>query len=436
MKLRVFLEQGAAWPILGHILSVLAQFALLKAVAVFWGTERFGQFSLVLAVAAAVNILFFGPFTEWALRDYQRAKEDGAIYEYFHVLNVNIIFGIALIFILASLFSILVVFVPIDWIGMKWYMIPISSMLGIAISLNNLIYSLLTAAKFPGLSAALTTADSLLRIIAILLVWWFGYGSIVEIVCALFVTQIIMLLTGCSRLFFVHKEERLSAHNKSREVIAEYRSSMFVYAWPFLVWGVFGYSASMGDKWVLANYVSTSELGVYSAMALVSIGMSNAISLAVNKGVIPVIFRISGTGSEEYRSRRASMLVNLLVLMLGCLFSVLILLSYFYPNEIITILTSDDFTSHSHYLWMLMIAAAAFNLSQSLIVHGLLERTPAIYLPSKLVHGSVILAALIYLVPIFGIGGAVYALLFGNIMQLLMVCFVNKKLLRSSALLI
>ena len=194
------------------------------------------------------------------------------------------------------------------------------------------------------------------------------------------------------------------------------------------MWGIFGYFSNMGDKWVIASNVSSADLGTYSAMALITVGVANTITAALNKGVLPIIFRESGHGASKVRSKRALAIVNKSLFTLSVMFFVMTLCTYFIPEKIISIFTSSSFTSHANLLWMLMVAAALFNLSQFLITRGLIYGVPAIYLPSKIIHGIVVIIGLFILVPIFGVEGAVLALFVGNLIQALMVLRVNSRI--------
>ena len=98
---------------------------------------------------------------------------------------------------------------------------------------------------------------------------------------------------------------------------------------------------------------------------------------------------------------------------------------YYWPAQILSILTSDQYVQYGELLWLMMLAAAAFNLSQTFSTSGLIDKTPNIYLVPKIGHGAVIICLLLILVPQFDVYGAVLAVLLGNFLQLLAVLFVN-----------
>lgn len=431
MKFDSSINFGVAWPVIGHLVSVLGQFGLLKILAVVGGNSLFGQFALILALVTFANMLFFGPFTQWAIRDYQQAKEEGNLTCFFYAVYKNICFAtVILIFIVGSI-SLISELIFETNLGIDWRLMLLGAIFGMGVSLNDLIFSLLNISKHPGLSALLTALDSMIKLLVVTVTWAAGMLSLTNVVSGLILSQIVLIVVGyfCLRARVV--QSAISMIKNDKVVVAKIQGDMLHYAWPFLIWGIFGYFAGMGDKWVLANYVGTSELGVYSAMALATLGLSSAITTAVNKGVVPVVFRLAGSGEQQHRAEKAAHLVNFLVILLSALFGLLILLCFLFPAQIITFFASSDFTSHKELLWLLMAAAAAINIAQTLITHGLINRSPAIYLPSKVLHGLFILIGLFIFVPLVGLSGAVYVILAGNLFQLFVVILANRKIVIS-----
>ena len=422
------LDYSAAWPVFGHLIGVLGQFGLYKMVAQFWGADIFGKFALVLAIVVAVNMLFFGPFTQWSIRDYQGAKENQQLHEFFHTVRKNSILASLVLIVLAIISSFLLDSHLAISTTIGAGLIILGTILGIGVAINNMIFSVLNVAKFPELSASLTAIDSISKLLAVIVIWIAGYRTLNSVVVALLFTQILMM--GIGYLYIKSRIAQANLWNTDVNVaiVGKYHSDMLHYAWPFLIWGIFGYLASMGDRWVVASHVSAFELGVYSAMVLASIGLSNAITTAINKGVVPVVFRVAGSGLLVERKNQASKLVTSITIGLVVLFLLLITLSFYFPEYIIALLASSEFTTHKDLFWLLMLAAAALNIAQFLITHGLINKSPAIYLPSKIIHGAIIVLGLVMAVPTFGLKGAVYVLLVGNVLQLIMVYFVNKRL--------
>lgn len=427
MKLKSISDISFAWPMLGHLISVLGQFGLMKIVAMLGGKSLFGQFALVLALVAAANMLIFGPFTQWAMRDFQDAKENGKLKDYFYTVYKNCALAGVIFFVLVLIFYVSLTAVFAIDLGIGWNLLILGAILGVGVALNDLIFSLLNVARYPGLSALLTSLDSLLKLVVVGIISIYAEFTLESIVIGLIVTQLVIIVSGYSIMRVRIAQSKIFEIEKTSETASELQKNMFSYTWPFLIWAFFGYLATMGDKWVLANNVTSAELGVYSAMALASLGLANAITTAVNKGVIPVVFRVAGSGQLDSRKQKASYIVNMLVMVLSVFFTMLIILSLIFPDYIITFFASSEFTSHKEYLWLLMTAAAAVNIAQCLITHGLIGRSPVIYLPSKIFHGVVVLLGLLWFVPKMGLPGAIYVILAGNILQLLMILAVNRK---------
>lgn len=419
-------EQGTHWAVLGYCATVAGQLTLMKLMALLWGPTVFGQFAIVMAVVTAVTIVFFGPLGQWAVRDYQVAREESSTREYAWVVFRTTVIASRGVLAMALVAALLMKAFDLHLGGIGLTLLFLAAGLGALTALHDLVTSLLNAAGTTRTATIYIAASQIARIASVFAAFLAGLG-LDEAVIVMVATQAVLLIFAW-RTLNVGLSSRLipSLEGVDLIVVGSMKETMWKYSAPFYVWGVFGYFAAMGDRWILGEFVDTSDLGKYAAMSFASVAIINGIFAAVSKALVPIIFRLSGRGNDEARVDQASRLMFRFVVLLGALCGVLILLSYAFPGLILRVLASSDFLGHEQSLWILTAAAVFFNLSQLLIMRGLIRRSPSIYLPAKLAHGITTTLSLLLLVPERGIAGAIYAVLIGNAVHFLAVLIANR----------
>ena len=421
--LTCLIQKGGLWLFFGHGFTLLGQFALIKYIAAFGSKAIFGQFAITMLVVAGFATLFFGPLIQWVLRHYQEFFEHNREQEYYLVVFYVLLAFFALLLLLSF------VVVPVSYledygIGKSAQILTVC--LAFLVCVNELISSIFNASGHIRYAAVFFMAGTWSRVAGAAIVLGFLSGSYELMLVSISVLQLTLALL---QLFFLLRIRKgvisLRLENKAR--IAVHFRRMKSYLWPFLIWSIPGYAALMGDRWILTSYLDVEALAEYAAMAFVTIGVSNALGVAFNKAAGPIIFRVSGGGANNQRRSEAKGIINNLTLVLAAGYVAVTVFYYLWPNFFITMFTSSGYVKYAQYLWVMMLASVLFNLSQFLVTHGLVDKSPRIYLMPKVIHGVVVLACLLWFVPRYTVLGAVMALLIGNVLQLILVLYVNWK---------
>lgn len=418
------IQKDGHWLFLGHGLTLLGQFVLIKYLAVATSKSLFGQFSIAMLVVAALGALFYGPLVQWALRHYQEFFERKRLGEYFYLILIAT-FLFVVMAVLLSLFILPIL--DLYRHGFDVYALVLVIVFSFLSNFNNLLSAILNASSYSKIAAVSYFLGSWVKVFgAVFAIECFDsiisylLASIIIFQFVLFVMQLMMILLCCD----FDKLNKVSKIRKNKRMFLHVRR-MNEYLLPFLVWGVPGYVALMGDRWVLAVYENVDVVAEYAAMVFVTFGVSNAIGMALNKASGPIVFRVSGRGSNASRRNDAKNIVNGLTTILIAGYGLMIWLYAMWPVKILELFATSDYATYAKYLWVMMLSASVFNISQYLITHGLVDKRPKIYVVPKLIHGFVILVLLLGLVPFFGVGGAIVGVLIGNVIQLGMIYSVN-----------
>lgn len=423
----VVLKQGGLWLFFGHMLTILGQFVLLKLIAIYGSQELFGQFAIVMLVYSGMQILLFGPFSQWAIRHYHEFIERNRAADFYVLVHVLVFLCTVVILLL---YSALIPFVDhLDLfvnINFSAGSIFLSIIFGIITCTNDLVSTIFNAAAHPKKATVFFAAGTWLRVGALALIIKLELWNLENIIFFMIIFQLILFTLQYLTLIRI-ENNIFTSKRKIRKLFIHFLR-MRSYVMPFILWGVPGYVALMGDRWVLAAYTDATSVGIYAAMALTTLGLANAIGAAFNKAVSPIIFRASGSGNQQRRKEEAKSILYNLTLLLCLVYLPFVVIYYYWPNIVIGIFTSDQFIVNSNLLWLLMIAAIAFNVSQLLITHGLVEKKPRIYLPTKYFHGALTLTLLLFFVPGYGAKGAIISVTISHVFQLIVVLYVNRGL--------
>lgn len=420
------LKQGGSWPFLGHLIALIGQFALLKIIALIGTVELFGTFALTMAVVAGLNILLFGPLTQWAIRHYQESFENSVLKEYYALIHGYILITILVIFLLllvTYIFGLSISF--LEEIGFGTEVVIFSVLFALLTCINDLLSSILNATSNKLIASFFFVINSWGKVLAVGIVFISGDVTLINILH--WIVILLFMVTLLQYWFLKSVEVDKLKKNICKIELTKKFTEMKTYILPFLIWGIAAYVGSMGDRWIVAKYLDASSLGIYAAMVISTLSVVSAINAAYSKAVIPFIFRVSGSGEDRDRFKYANKTIHNFSLVLSIGYIPLLIIYYLWPDVVISIFTSADYTNYSGMLWHLMIGAIAFNLSQFLITHGLVNKEPKIYLPAKIFHGVFLMILLVALVPIYGVSGAVYAVLLSHITQLSLVIMINKK---------
>lgn len=423
-SLSFIVQRGGAWLFIGHIFTVIGQLVLIKIIAVYGSKELFGQFAIVMAVVTAISSLFYGPLTQWAIRYYQLFYKKKQLKDYFRLIKfVSFLFTISIILIallLGQFWSDITVF---KIFPNSSFTLTFLVLFGVISCFNELLSSIINATASPKLATVSYILGAWVKVLGLLLAIYYQKNDLVNILAFILFFQLFLLLLQYYILFKINLVVQPLKNNKCD--FKHHLRSMWAYILPFMLWSIPGYIAIMGDRWVLVNYVDVMVFAEYAAMVFVTMGVANAVNVAFGKATLPIIFNAIETVSESESSARQLAFSLSILLFLG--YFLLTVLYYLEPNFFISLFTSADYVAYSDVLWILMVGASAFNLSQFLVTQGLIDSKPNIYLPSKVTQGILIIFILLLVVPEYGVKGAVNSVAFVHIIQLLSVILINRK---------
>lgn len=407
------------WVASAQGLAFVGTFGVLKTAAVVLEVEQFGHLAIGLAAAGAVNMLATGPLTSWAVRHYQEADEARALRTYLRAVERAFTIGAGVV---AGGVAFVAIAVP--EIVAVLHLPAATPMLGVGLGVASgtcdLFTGIVSAALRSRTTAAYLVLSPAVKIAAVVLVAMAGYGSATSILAAMAAAT---LLLAAVQAFHVHRMLSVGISRASSPALTG--KAIIRYAAPFALWALPAYVIAFGDRLTLAHYESPRTVGVYAAMAAATLGVVNALTSVTNRVVEPRVYAIAGDASDCARCARAHGAIGLATGAMAMVAVPVVMMYALWPAEVIRVFASSAYTSDADLLWVLGSSGALFALSQQLILHGLVEKRPWVYLPAKFAHATFLVILLVILGPRFGLAGVVYALLFAHLFQVVLLIVTN-----------
>jgi len=209
----------------------------------------------------------------------------------------------------------------------------------------------------------------------------------------------------------------------------EVKKKIYLYVWPFIVWGISSWLQLNGEKWVIANYLSAADLGVYAVMLNIINAMISFPTYFITDFFTPHIFK-NFSGSEAKSTVRAG--YNYILINLGIVIVLILaafLLSLLFGELFVKTISSDIYLESVELLPYLTIGTGFFYIGHVLTNVGLaLGKTKAYIIP-KVGAGILSLILNIVLIRYYGLAGITIAINITGFIYVSYLLVINKKLL-------
>jgi O-antigen/teichoic acid export membrane protein len=385
----------------GQAAFVLGGIVLAKGLALSLGPDGYGRWALIYSLIGLGNVLLLGPVGQWFLRNYTTSKVAGRLQNYYQF---------ALLFVAIGMISALIVPTVFFWIPSNdvylYYLAPFLALLfGTVIFLQTIF----TAERRRGLASAVLTLDSWLKVAVAFIgfyffswtvkswFFWFGMCSLVTVF-----------------LFYFGVPVQLKSI--SLKTVRSFPwCDLWGYSAPFVLIGILGAVVTQADKWIVAAAASEHAVGLYAAAFLVAVTPFYILSFVLSQFITPIVFATMEDGDTGQGTDKAHFQVRATVAVCLLVSSVFIVVLHIWGEQLIRLLTSDDFLDASPMLLPLSISGAVIQVGQLLTVPAMMANNTRALLPSRILHSLCFLGLAIYLSRLHGANGVAWAHLWSAI---------------------
>ncbi len=409
------------WVVLGQVITFIGSIVAIKVLSVIMGTTGYGQLALGLTISGLITMLVFGPISQGVLRFYSIFNDQNKIGVYFYLFRHKSISSI-LILLLVALFLLIFTY---QYMGLEWALIILASILfGVLSGVNGLLVSYLTALRKRKDVAILQAGDVWLRLfaafVAIILINTKGYSALLGYCLGTVVITWSLWTVNC-------KQKVVNKHRiENNELLHSYEQDINKFIGPIRLFALFAIVSQYSDRWVIMLHNGEDLVGIYAVMYMIANAPIMLIANTTSQFIAPILFDKAGSLKVFKNIKSSSQSVQFTAFALTLIFIPIVIIAGFYGEEIIRLLSSEEFSVHGSILWVVVIGVGLANIAQILIVKGLVLNRTDIYIAPKIVQAVTFLLFAYLLIAKYGVLGVAISLCVSSSAYLLSVILVNR----------
>lgn len=413
------------WVLFGQAINLLFGFGLVKIISTL-GAGVFGEYSLLMTIAALLGMIFYGPITQGFLRYYYHYKNESKANGF-----VRLVYNILLYFSLAVLLiAVFLSFYMNYYSGWEIYAFVLFGLFVVLLKLTEFFNSFLNLLRKRKENSMLQTIEKLLIVALLVILLALSeitlYRTLIVYSAVMFSFIIIKFLY--LKKFLPQKESSLK-HFISIEK-KKMTSTLLVYVLPFLIWGLTGWLQLNSEKWIMAELLSTKDVGIYAVMMSLISAFIIVPNTTISDFATPIIFQkfsnLADDKSVKAGIKNVFMSVVLSILIL--IFSVVI--TFTLGKQLILLISSPDFTIYYQLLPLLVFGSGLFYIGQTFCFLGMGLNKPKKYLFPKVLVGILSPLLNFYFINFWGINGVAYSTLLIGLIYLVHISVINLFMLK------
>lgn len=410
------LAKEGSWVIVGQVASVTASLVLVRVLTEYLDPAEYGQLALGLTVVSLVNALVFAGVTSGIGRFYAIAAEKNDLLGYLRASRQLMGYATAMTVVIGS-----VLMTGLFWLGYSHWMglAAAALVLSVLIGCSSSLTGIQNAARQRAIVALHAGLDGWLKILlAVGVMLWLGNSSTAVVLGYV----MSCLLVTLSQLFFLRR--LIHPQREKTNTSENWRRQMWMYSWPFMAWGIFGWAQQSSGRWALEVYSTTTDVGLY--VVLFQLGYAPIIMALglTTTFFMPILFARTGDASNAVRNEGVRKLISKMVLIGGGLTILAVLATSLLHSQMFNLLVNEKYFSVSYLLPWVILSGGIFGMSQVLA-----SQLMVLNMTSKLLYASIGasvigIVASIVCAKTFSLDGMVVASLTHSISCLLLVIVV------------
>jgi O-antigen/teichoic acid export membrane protein len=351
---RLFKESG--WVFVGQVSSIAGAIILVMILTPRLNPSQYGLLAIGMTFANLIIQVVMGPLSSGAGRFYSIAERKKDLIGYLYAIKkmvayatyIIIVVGILLFFWLSSIEE------------SQWAWLVISAFVFAALSAyNSIINSIHNAARKREIVALHISLESWLKIIfALVTITLFGVSGVVVIAGY----TIAALCTLASQSIFLH---RLALKHKGNRInIDPWIKKIWIYSWPFAIWGIFGWLQQSSTRWALEFFEDSHEVGLFAVVTQLGYMPMVILASMMTTFISPIFFSMIGGATDKNSKENVINLVRKTVYFGFLIIACAVAISSFSHEYIFQLFVNEDYWMASHFLPYVVLAGGVFSIAQ------------------------------------------------------------------------
>lgn len=388
------------------------------------GKTSYGYYTLILTNISFWSLFIYNPVSQGVNRFYYEYNDENSSGIYYRLI-VNFLKSISGLILLLFIAGGLVFMLAGEFY--TGVLLILSGILTVFFKVSEFSSSLLNIVRERKANSIISVAERYFFIFGILLLIITDYLNLVNV---LIIYSTITLITGLLKFskFGKNSGNNATAHNS--EIKSKITGDIKRYIWPFVIWGISSWLQLNGEKWVIANYLSAAELGVYAVMLNIINAMISFPTYFITDFFIPHIFKnFSDKHSKDaVKAGYFYIWINLLIVVSLIFFAVAV--NFFFGDTFIRLISSESFLGSSYLLPYLTIGTGFFYIGHVLTNVGLALNNTKAYLIPKTGAGIVSVILNILLVREYGLAGVAIAINITGLVYIIYLIIINQRMIK------
>ena len=219
--------------------------------------------------------------------------------------------------------------------------------------------------------------------------------------------------------------------NRRRQII----KLVLNYSIPFAIWGFAGWLQLNGDKWIIAEFLSTREVGIYALMTSILNAFIAVPSNLFGEFLSPIIFNQFSDLNDKVSNTVGYKYIKINIYGVIAISVITFIIAAVLGKEIIILVSNPSFAGYWYLLPVISIGLGTFYTGQSMVFLGMALNKPKRYLFPKIFIGVLSIILNLILIKIWGLAGIAVTVLLIGFIYLFLIYRTNTKLLSENKIL-
>lgn len=410
------------WVVLGNTISILGILIMLKLFTKQLDQVEYGIYYLSLTGGVFINQIFFGPLGNGVSRFLIIAESEDDLNSFFKasfIIIKKIIYLLSLLFF----FSLIVLLIKSE---IKFIVLLFSTYISsIFTGFTSIIFSLQNIKRERKIVAKFQIFEAIIKLTLVYVLFVFIDKSANTVAVGVAISSLLVFVLQ----MFLLKKNGSFIHFKSIDSnLKKWNDKIFIYSYPFAIWGLFTWVQISSDRWFLGLFSDTQSIAMYAVLFQIGYYPLTILMGYIVQIITPVLFTRAGDGLNKSMLKNSTFL-NFRVATISIICTIIgFVLILFLQDYFIVIFTSPKYYSISHFLPYMVFSGGLFATSQILSLDFLAQLNVNKLMFIKISTAILGVVFSYFLIKSLGLKGAVYSnVLFSGVYLIVISTFVMIK---------
>ena len=396
---RLFAE--GAWIVTGQALAVCGALASVKLLTQWLNPTQYGELSLALTITTVVGQVLFYPLALGIARFYAPAVERRQLSSYLDASSTLARAATLVVSVAATAVACVVAMAGEGrWLGL----ILTASLLAIVSGCAAILTSVHNAARRRSIAALHQGIDPWLRLVgAMLCIRWLNTSSSAAMLGFAAASSLVLI----SQYLFYRRIVPSDVPQAPASLAN--RREIWNFSWPYATSGIFALVQSGSDRWALAQFGTTTDVGLYVVVFQLGYYPISVLTNLLVQLLAPILYQKAGDARDASRNARVTE-INRQLAFLAIVATAIVFAGFQLAHgPIFRVLAGPHYTSISYLLPWMALSGGLFAAGQMLSLDLMSQLKTRAMMRVKIVTGVLGLTANFLGAYLFAIPGVVGA---------------------------